>query len=174
MNEYLFNGILNGFTGRPWSGLRTICFDGNKVLVWQDRNSENFWNIEYYLKNFQFLFEHEPETRHLKDENELNRWLTFRFLRIREEIESKEIYAIKRDFQNTNQNQGYILDMYNRWYDNETDTPFDRNPILEQLLSQTYDFMFEKDSGNRVFHMIVNMDAEKRHIALGRTFNQVC
>lgn len=22
MNEYLFNGILNGFTGRPWSGLR--------------------------------------------------------------------------------------------------------------------------------------------------------
>ena len=24
MNEYLFNGILNGFTGRPWSGLRNI------------------------------------------------------------------------------------------------------------------------------------------------------
>ena len=22
MNGYLFNGILNGFTGRPWSGLR--------------------------------------------------------------------------------------------------------------------------------------------------------
>ena len=22
MNEYLFNGILSGFTGRPWSGLR--------------------------------------------------------------------------------------------------------------------------------------------------------
>ena len=64
--------------------------------------------------------------------------------------------------------------MYNRWYDNETDTPFDRNPILEQLLSQTYDFMIEKDSGNRVFQMIVNMDVEKRHIALGRTFNQVC
>lgn len=51
-----------------------------------------------------------------------------------------------------------------RWYDNETDKPFDRNPLLEQLLSQTYDFMFEKDSGNRVFQMIVNMDIEKRHI----------
>ena len=25
MNEYLFNGILNGFTGRPWSGLRTLA-----------------------------------------------------------------------------------------------------------------------------------------------------
>ena len=22
VNEYLFNGILSGFTGRPWSGLR--------------------------------------------------------------------------------------------------------------------------------------------------------
>jgi hypothetical protein len=58
--------------------------------------------------------------------------------------------------------------MYNRWYDNETDIPFDRNPILEQLLSQTYDFMFEKDSGNRVFQMIINMDIEKRKITLGR------
>ena len=149
-------------------GKSALCFDGNKVSVWQDRNSGNFWNIEYYLKNFQFRFEHEPETRHLKDEAELNRWLTFRFLRIREEIESREIYAIKRELQNTNQDKVYILDMYNRWYDNETDIPFDRNPILEQLLSQTYDFMFEKDSGNRVFQMIVNMDIEKRYIALGR------
>ena len=28
MNEYLFNGILNGFTGRPWSGLRTFKTGG--------------------------------------------------------------------------------------------------------------------------------------------------
>jgi hypothetical protein len=27
VNEYLFNGILNGFTGRPWSGLRTVLVD---------------------------------------------------------------------------------------------------------------------------------------------------
>ena len=149
-------------------GKSALCFDGNKVSVWQDRNCGDFWNIDYYLQNFQFRFEHEPETRHLKDEIELNRWLTFRFLRIREDIESKEIYAIKRDLQNTNQDKNYILDLYNRWYDNETDTPFDRNPILEQLLSQTYDFMFEKDSGNRVFQMIINMDIERRKIALGR------
>lgn len=149
-------------------GKSALCFDGNKASIWQDRNSDNFWKIEYYLKNFQYRFEHEPETRHLKDENELNRWLTFRFLRIREEIDSKEIYAIKRELQNTNQDKNYILDLYNRWYDNETDIPFDRNPILEQLLSQTYDFMFEKDSGNRVFQMIVNMDIEKRKITLGR------
>ena len=52
--------------------------------------------------------------------------------------------------------------MYNRWYDNETDIPFARNIILDQLLSQTYDFMFERDSGNRVSQMIVNMDVAKR------------
>ena len=79
-------------------GKSALCFDGNKVSVWQDRNSTNFWNIDYYLKNFQFRFEYEPETRHLKDETELTRWLTFQFLRIREEIESKEIYAIKKSF----------------------------------------------------------------------------
>ena len=44
---------------------------------------------------------------------------------------------MKRELQNTNQDKNYILDMYNRWYDNETDKPFDRNPILEQILSQT-------------------------------------
>ena len=49
-----------------------------------------------------------------------------------------------------------------------TDIPFDRNPILEQLLSQTYDFIFEKDSGNRVFQMIVKMEKERRLITLGR------
>ena len=113
------------------------------IIIYKDRNNDYFWKIDFYLKNFQFRFEHEPETRHLKDENELNRWLTFRFLRIREEIESKEIYAIKRELQNTSQDKNYILDMYNRWYDNETDKPFDRNPILEQLLSQTFDLMFE-------------------------------
>lgn len=154
-------------------GKSALCFDGNKVSVWQDRNSANFWNIDYYLKNFQFRFEYEPETRHLKDETELTRWLTFQFLRIREEIESKEIYAIKKEFQNTNQDKNYILDMYNRWYDNETDKPFDRNPILEQLLRQTYDFMFEKDSGNRVFQMIVNMDVVKRGFLFSRDYSLV-
>lgn len=145
-----------------------LCFDGNKVSVWNDRNSTNFWTVDYYLKNFLFRFEHEPETRHLKNEEELNRWLTFRFLRIREEVESKEIYTIKKDLLNSNQDKNYILDMYNRWFDNETDKPFDRNPILEQLLSQTYDFIFEKDSGNRVFQMVVNMDRDKRLMTLGR------
>ena len=61
--------------------------------------------------------------------------------------------------------------MYNRWYDNETDKPFDRNPILEQLLSQTYDFMFEKDSDNRVFQMIVNMDVVKRGSLFSRDYS---
>ena len=63
--------------------------------------------------------------------------------------------------------------MYNRWYDNETDKPFDRNPILEQLLRQTYDFMFEKDSGNRVFQMIVNMDVVKRGSLFSRDYSLV-
>lgn len=154
-------------------GKSALCFDGNKVSVWQDRNSANFWNIDYYLKNFQFRFEYEPETRHLKDETELTRWLTFQFLRIREEIESKDIYAIKKEFQNTNQDKNYILDMYNRWYDNETDIPFARNIILEQLLSQTYDFMFERDSGNRVFQMIVNMDVAKRESLFSRDYSHL-
>ena len=89
-------------------------------------------------------------------------------MRIREKIESKDIYAIKRELQNTSQDKNYILDMYNRWYDNETDKPFARNLILEQLLSQTYDFMFERDSGNSVFQMLVNMNKERRLIAFGR------
>ena len=33
MNEYLFNGILNGFTGRPWSGLRNRAGERK----WPDR-----------------------------------------------------------------------------------------------------------------------------------------
>ena len=35
MNEYLFNGILNGFTGRPWSGLRRrrkFCIKNAEIL----------------------------------------------------------------------------------------------------------------------------------------------
>ncbi len=59
--------------------------------------------------------------------------------------------------------------MYNRWLDNDSDTPYERNPLIEQLLSQTYDFMFEKDSGNRVFQMITCMSTDRRKIALGRT-----
>ena len=149
--------------------MSALCFDGNKVSVWKDSiGSEGSWDVNYYLTNFLFRFEHEPETRHLKDEAELNKWLTFRFLRIREGIESKEIYRIKRDLVSGNQDKDYIVDMYNRWFDNETDIPFERNPLVEQLLSQTYDYMFEKDSGNRVFQMISKMPSEKRKVSLGR------
>lgn len=146
-----------------------LCFDGNKVSVWKDTNGTgNTWDVDYYLHNFMFRFEHEPETRYLKDESELNKWLTFRFLQIREGIESREIYSLKKDIISGHQDKDYIVDMYDRWLDNETDTPFERSPIVEQLLSQTYDFMFEKDSGNRVFQMISNMPAERRKLALGR------
>lgn len=146
-----------------------LCFDGNKVSVWKEANgTSDYWDVDYYLKNFMFRFEHEPETRHLKDEAELNKWLTFRFLQIRESIESREIYRLKKELVSGHQDKDYIIDMYDRWLDNESETPFERSPLVEQLLSQTYDFMFEKDSGNRVFQMITNMPAERRKIALGR------
>lgn len=32
MNEYQFKGILNGFTGRPWSGLRSLM--NSKLFDW--------------------------------------------------------------------------------------------------------------------------------------------
>ena len=35
MNEYLFNGILNGFTGRPWSGLRKQVAMADKLNTQQ-------------------------------------------------------------------------------------------------------------------------------------------
>ena len=115
-----------------------------------------------------FRFEYEPETRHLIDENELNKWLTFRFLKIRDGLESQDIYRIKKELISGEQDKDFIIDMYNRWLDNETDTPFERNAMIEQLLSQTYDFIFEKDSGNRVFQMIMNMPQERRKSTLGR------
>ena len=74
-----------------------LCFDGNKVSVWKNSSGlEDTWSVDYYLKNFVFRFEYEPETRHLIDENELNKWLTFRFLKIRDGLESQDIYRIKK------------------------------------------------------------------------------
>ena len=147
-----------------------LCFDGNKVSIWKNTNGDSdSWDVDYYLKHFMFRFEHEPETRYLNDESELNKWLTFRFLQIREGIESREIYQIKKDLVSGHQDKDYIIDMYNRWLDNDSETPFERSPILEQLLSQTFDFMFEKDSGNRVFQMVSSMPTDRRKIALGRT-----
>ena len=92
----------------------------------------------------------------------MNKWLTFRFLKIRDGLESQDIYRIKKELISGEQDKDFIIDMYNRWLDNETDTPFERNAMIEQLLSQTYDFIFEKDSGNRVFQMIMNMPQERR------------
>ena len=58
--------------------------------------------------------------------------------------------------------------MYNRWFDNDTENPLQRNPILEQLVDQTYDYIFGNDSGNRVFAMIMQMPKDKRKMAIGR------
>ena len=165
-DDRALNTLENEFSQEHMSAL---CFDGNKVCVWKDTNgSSNCWDVDYYLNNFMFRFEHEPETKHLRDEAELNKWLTFRFLQIREGIESREIYRLKKELVSGHQDKDYIVDMYNRWLDNESEIPFERNPLIEQLLSQAYDFIFEKDSGNRVFQMITNMPKDRRRIALGR------
>lgn len=146
-----------------------LCFDGNTVSVWKDQTgTQDIWRVEDYLKNFMFRFEHEPETRYLKDEEELNKWLTFRFLKIRESIDASSIDDIKRSLEKDSYDRDYITDMYNRWYDNDNPLPFGRNPMIEQLLSQTCDFIYNRDSGNRVFQMIVKMEPDKRRIMFGR------
>ena len=150
-------------------GKSALCFDGNKVTVWKDTNSDSqFWSEDFYLKNFMFRFEYEPESRYLSSVEELNKWLTFRFLQIRDSLESKEIYDIKRGLCNMTQDQDYIIEMYSRWLDNDSDKPAQRSLIIEQLISQTCDFIFEKDSGNRVFQMILQMPSDRRKISLGR------
>lgn len=146
-----------------------LCFDGNTVSVWKDQTGvQDIWSVEDYLKNFMFRFEHEPETRYLKNEEELNKWLTFRFLAIRESIDASSIDDIKRSLEKDSYDKDYIIDMYNRWYDNDSPLPFGRNPMIEQLLSQTYDFIYNRDSGNRVFQMIVKMEPDKRRLMFGR------
>lgn len=146
-----------------------LCFDGNTVSVWKDQTGvQDIWRVEDYLKNFMFRFEHEPETRYLKNEEELNKWLTFRFLAIRESIDASSIDDIKRSLEKDSYDKDYIIDMYNRWYDNDSPLPFGRNPMIEQLLSQTCDFIYNRDSGNRVFQMIVKMEPDKRRLMFGR------
>lgn len=46
--------------------------------------------------------------------------------------------------------------------DNTSDQPLGRNTTLEQLVDQTYDYIFGNDSGNRVFAMIMSLPSERR------------
>ena len=147
----------------------SLCFDGKKVSVWKDNSGEsNTWDASFYLKNFKFRFEHEPETRYLDSEEELNRWLTFRFLAIRDNVDAKKVSDYRKSLSQYSFDKEYLIDMYNRWFDNTTENPMSRNPILEQLVSQTFDYIFGNDSGNRVFAMIMQMPNDKRRMAIGR------
>ncbi len=151
------------------SGESSLCFDGHKVSVWKDNSSQsNTWGAEFYIKNFRFRFEHEPETRCLASEDELNKWLTFRFLTIRENVDTKKICDYRKEISKYSFDKEYLIDMYNRWFDNDSENPLQRNLILEQLVGQTYDYLFENDSGNRVFAMIMQMPSDKRKVAIGR------
>lgn len=147
----------------------SLCFDGKKVTVWKDKNGgSSYWDASFYLKNFKFRFDHEPETRYLNSEDELNKWLTFRFLAIRNNVDAKKVSDYRKSLNKYSFDKEYLVDMYNRWFDNTTENPLQRNPILEQLVGQTYDYVFENDSGNRVFAMIMQMPSEKRRMAIGR------
>lgn len=146
-----------------------LCFDGKKVSVWKDKNGEaKTWNVEFYLKNFRFRFEHEPETRYLHNEEELNKWLTFRFLTIRDNVNPKQVSELRKSISKYSIDKDYLIDMYNRWLDNSSEQPQGRNPILEQLISQSYDYIFTNDSGHRVFSMIMSLPSEQRKLYLGR------
>lgn len=147
----------------------SLCFDGKKVSVWKDNSGEsNTWDATFYLKNFKFRFEHEPETHYLHSEEELNRWLTFRFLAIRDNVDAKKVSDYRKSLSQYSFDKEYLIDMYNRWFDNTTDNPMPRNPVLEQLVSQTFDYIFGNDSGNRVFSMIMQMPNDKRRMVIGR------
>ena len=147
----------------------SLCFDGKKVSVWKDSNgNSNTWDASFYLKNFKFRFDHEPETRYLETEAELNKWLTFRFLAIRDNVDVKKVSDYRKSLSKYSFDKEYLIDMYNRWFDNDTENPLQRNPILEQLVDQTYDYIFGNDSGNRVFAMIMQMPKDKRKMAIGR------
>ena len=39
---------------------------------------------------------------------------------------------------------------------------------LMNAISQAYDYIFDNDSGNRVFAMIMHLPSEKRRLAIGR------
>ena len=75
---------------------------------------------------------------------------------MRDEIDK---YSIDKD---------YLMYLYNRWLDNPSIEPYGRNQILEQLITQMYDYIFCNDSGNRVFALIMQMLPSKRKIAIGR------
>lgn len=150
-------------------GESSFCFDGKKVTVWKDNNGNSTtWPVSYYLKNFKFRFDNEPETRYLSSEEELNKWLTFRFLAIRENVDTKKVNEFRKTLKSFSFDKDYLVDMYNRWLDNKTEEPMQRNAIIEQLVNQAYDYIFCNDSGNRVFAMIMQLPSEKRIIALGR------
>ena len=147
----------------------SLCFDGKKVTVWKDKNGgSSYWDASFYLKNFKFRFDHEPETRYLNSEDELNKWLTFRFLAIRDNVDAKKVSDYRKTLSKYSFDKEYIIDMYNRWFDNETENPLQRNPIIEQLVSQAYDYILGNDSGNRVFAMIMQLPKERRKVAIGR------
>ena len=146
-----------------------LCFDGKKVSVWKDKNGENqTWSVDFYLKNFRFRFENEHETRYLQSEDELNKWLTFRFLTIRDNINPKQVSELRKAISKYSIDKEYLIDLYNRWLDNSSEQPQGRCPILEQLVDQSYDYIFGNDSGNRVFSMIMSLPSEKRKLYLGR------
>ena len=146
-----------------------LCFDGKKVSVWKDNSGDSkTWDVNFYLNNFRFRFEYEPETRYLQNEGELNKWLTFRFLSIRDGINPKQVTELRKSISKYSIDKDYLIDMYNRWLDNPSDHPLGRNPILEQLIDQSYDYIFANDSGNRVFAMIMSLPSEQRKIYLGK------
>lgn len=104
----------------------------------------------------------------MSSEEELNKWLTFRFLAIRENVDTKKVNEFRKTLKCFSFDKDYLVDMYNRWLDNKTEEPMQRNAIIEQLVNQAYDYIFCNDSGNRVFSMIMQLPSEKRMIALGR------
>ena len=75
---------------------------------------------------------------------------------------------IQKSLEHYSFDKDYLIDIYNRWLDNNSDEPMQRNAIIEQLVSQAYDYIFDNDSGNRVFAMIMHLPSEKRRLAIGR------
>lgn len=165
-DDYALNVLESEFSKNNESSL---CFDGKKVSVWKDNSgNQKTWDVNFYLKNFRFRFEYEPETRYLQNEDELNKWLTFRFLSIRDNINPKRVTELRKSISKYSIDKDYLIDMYNRWLDNPSEQPMGRNSILEQLIDQSYDYIFSNDSGNRVFSMIMSLPSEQRKLYLGR------
>lgn len=165
-DDYALNVLESEFSKNNESSL---CFDGKKVSVWKDNSgNQKSWDVNFYLKNFRFRFEYEPETRYLQNEDELNKWLTFRFLSIRDNINPKRVTELRKSISKYSIDKDYLIDMYNRWLDNPSEQPMGRNSILEQLIDQSYDYIFSNDSGNRVFSMIMSLPSEQRKLYLGR------